>query len=251
MISYSSDSMLKKCPRQFYEVRVLKNHPYVAGPEAKLGDWIHQRLEAFGKTGEVVPRMPPELTAHLTPERITELRHGIDWAQGIIAHFSAQGGHLLFEQEFNTNPELTTSVPKDYRAKYNWTGKADLIEVRGTHALVGDWKTGGSRFPDTDQLELMAVFTFIAMPEVQSVDGGLLFLGDQKIVTSPLWRRDLDFPLLRAKWLARFQELFDRSAKRDWPATKNPLCAWCPCRTCEHNAPARAAAIAKGKKLPT
>ena len=32
---------------------------------------------------------------------------------------------------------------------------------------------------------------------------------------------------------------------------KNTPCAWCPCRTCEHNAPARAAATAKGKKLPT
>ena len=251
MISYSSDSMLKKCPRQFHEVRVLKNHPYVAGPEAKLGDWVHQQLENFGNTGEAVPLMPADLTAHLTPEKIAELRHGIDWAQRIITSLAQQGGALMFEREFNTDPELRAPIPKDYRAKYNWTGKADLIELTGTHAMVGDWKTGGSRFPDTDQLELMAVFTFITMPEVQSVDGGLMFLGDQKIVTSPLWRRDLDFPLLREKWLTRYQELYDRSVHRDWPATKNPLCAWCPCRTCEHNAPARAAAIAKGKKLPT
>lgn len=246
MISYSSLSDLKKCPYQYFEKRVLRLHKFAPGPEAALGDWVHVRLQHVGE-GSVseVPAIPPELTAHSTPEKLAALRDGIDWATAMIKQMFAQNTH--FEAEFNIDPSLTRPVNKDWKATYNWTGKADLFQRDGTHGFIGDWKTGSSKFPDTDQLELMAVFGFIRWPELQTVDAALVFLGDCKVVPSPVWSRAVDFPTLREKWLDKAVELKRRTDEKDWPKTPNALCGWCPCTSCEHNAPAKASRAARGK----
>lgn len=246
MISYSSLSTLKKCPYQYFEQRVLRLHKYEPGPEAQLGDWVHVRLQHVGEgTIPCVPDIPPELTKHSTPEKLAGLRDGINWATAMIREMFATNTH--FEAEFNIDPALTRVVDKDWKAVYNWTGKADLFQRDGQHGFIGDWKTGSSKFPDTDQLELMAVFGFIRWPELQTVDAALVFLGDRTVVPSPVWTRDVDFPVLRQKWLDKAFELKHRTEQKDWPKTPNNLCGWCPCTSCEFNAPAKAARAARGK----
>ena len=246
MISYSSLSTLKKCPYQYFEQRVLRLHKYEPGPEAVLGDWIHNQLQALGERRiAAVPSMPPEMTAHSTPEKLADLRAGIEWASRMIQELFASG--TIFEAEFSVDATLTKPVAKNWKAAYDWTGKADLFQRVGTHGFVGDWKSGNSRFPDVDQLELMAVFGFIQWPELETVDAALVFLGDRKVVPSPVWTRDVDFPMLRQKWVDKAYELKLRTEQKDWPKTPNPLCGWCPCTSCEHNAPAKAARAARGK----
>lgn len=246
MISYSSLATLKKCPYQYYEQRVLRLHKYSPGPEAVLGDWVHNQLQAVGERRlAAVPPIPADLTAHSTPEKLAALRGGIEWATKMITELLDPS--TAFEAEFNTDPTLSKIVEKNWKATFNWTGKADLFERSGTHGFVGDWKTGSSKFPDVDQLELMAVFGFIRWPELQTIDAALVFLGDSRVVPSPVWDRDVDFPVLRQKWVDKADELMRRTNNNDWPKTPNALCGWCPCTSCEHHAPAAAARAARGK----
>jgi len=122
MISYSSLSDLKKCPYQYYEKRVLRLHKFAPGPEAALGDWVHVRLQHVGE-GSVseVPAIPPELTAHSTPEKLAALRDGIGWATAMIKQMFAQNTH--FEAEFNIDPSLTRPVKRTGRPPTTGTAR--------------------------------------------------------------------------------------------------------------------------------
>ena len=98
----------------------------------------------------------------------------------------------------------------------------------------------------------MAMFTFLAFPEVQTVSGMLLFLQDS--VAHPTdgsarWSRAGDFDRLWAKWSQKAELIEQHAAMNAWPAKPNNLCAWCPCTTCPHHAPAVARREAKAARF--
>jgi hypothetical protein len=123
--------------------------------------------------------------------------------------------------------------PSAYGKGYWVRGIVDLLIVDGEEAFIIDYKTGSSKYPDVKQLKLMALMTFAHFPEVNNIKAGLLFVKDDVFVTEVYTRDDIP------KMWKPFDESLERlrlSYENDvWQANPNPLCGWCPVRTCEHH----------------
>lgn len=209
--SYTALKQFQNCPRQYHEVRVLKLHPYVQSAEAEFGDRAHKALELAGRDG--IP-LPPEFAAY----------------QWVIDDIVKQlPGELHFEYEFSLS-SMGNPVPvRDWNRKY-WMGKADVLAIDGTHAICIDYKTGKSKYPDPEQLDLMALFTFNTFPEVERVSGMLLFLQDGVTETTSHTRADL--LALSNKFHSITRDIAFANESGQWKENKTPLCGWCPCTTC-------------------
>jgi RecB family exonuclease len=123
--------------------------------------------------------------------------------------------------------------PTGYKDADVWVrGIADVLIINGENARVCDYKTGGAKYPDKDQLELMALMTFAHFPQVQSVKGALLFVSHDVLVRGAYARKDID--KLWVKWDAS-TALLDKAFDLDvWYPNPTPLCRWCPHEVCEH-----------------
>lgn len=220
IMSYSALSKADKCPRQYHEVRILKRFPYMPGPEAQFGDAAHEALEmALIKfnTGQ-----KPVLPAPFT---------GYQWVVDDL--FPLLPDHAEPEHRFDFTAEWVPCGEKDWRVR-RWTGLADILAwVNQAHALVVDYKTGKSGFPDVDQLELMALFTFVHYPMCQTVDAKLLFLNDAKVVDYQATRL-ADFDWLKAKWEGKMNNVIFRLQSGAWEEAASPLCPWCPVKECSN-----------------
>lgn len=230
--SYSSLKMLDTCPRQFHEVKVLKLHPFRASPESEFGNRAHEALEKYLK---FKTPLPAEFAAY---QWVCE--QVIDTMPGAQA-----------EYEFSFDRTGNKVGARDWTNKF-WMGLADVLDIDGTHAFVLDYKTGKSKFPDVEQLELMAMFTFLAFPVVETVSGLLLFLQDG--VTAPedgsaRWSRAADFDRLWTKWTSKARQAEVHAQHGAWPEKPNNLCAWCPSTTCQHKAPAVARRESKAARF--
>lgn len=232
--SFSSLEMFRQCPRKYYEHKVLKLHPYKESPSTAHGNRVHAALEAYLQHGTPLPE---------------DLNHYAWVCATIIDSLSPQA---RAEVEFAFRRDGAACGLKDWKNKH-FMGLADVLDIVGTHATVVDWKTGKSGYPKVEQLELMALFTFLSFPEVMTVAGVLFFLDDGTVVPedgSARWIRD-DVPKLLAKWQAKTDEVERHLAQKMWPATPNNLCGWCECSTCPHHAPALAKREAKAASFST
>ena len=209
--SYTSMKQFQNCPRQYHESRVLKLHPYVQTPEAEFGDRAHKALELAGRDG--VP-LPAEFANY-------------QWVVDDI--INRLPGHKYFEYEFSQSKMGSKMDKWDWKNKF-WTGKADVLAIDGDHAVVADWKTGKSKYPDPDQLDLMACFTFSEFPQVNKVSGMLLFLQDGHTETRVFTRDRLH--MLYGKFIDVTKQIEFAHESGQWKENKTPLCAWCPCTTC-------------------
>lgn len=211
--SYTSLSQFQKCERQYHEVRVLKRFPYVSSPEAEFGDRAHKALEAAARDG--VP-LPPEFAAY----------------QWVLDDFVARlPGQLHYEYEFSLSSMGNPVPPRDWNRKY-WMGKADVMAIDGEHAIVADYKTGKSKYPDTEQLDLMAMCTFNTFPQVTKVSGVLLFLQDA--VTSMTVHTRGDLLKLSNKFHSVTKDIELAQASGVWKEKPSALCPWCPVTECSN-----------------
>ena len=123
-------------------------------------------------------------------------------------------------------------TPCSFDDKDRWVrGIADLLVVDGETAFVVDYKTGSNRYPDPDQLKLMALMAFEHFPSVQSVKGGLMFVMHDSFYTQEYERKDKE-PLWET-FIAKVAKLEQSIAEELWPTNPTPLCGWCPVKTCE------------------
>jgi hypothetical protein len=135
--------------------------------------------------------------------------------------------------EFSLSKMGTAVGDRDWGNKF-WTGKADCIAVAGDHAVVVDWKFGSDRYPDTEQLELMAIFAMMKFPDVKTVAGAIVFANTAKVVPATFHRKD--FHTLYGKWIDKVKEIDLATASGQWPTVSDPgkarLCGWCPVTDC-------------------
>jgi hypothetical protein len=211
--SYTALKQFQNCERQYHEVRVLKRFPYVQSAEAEFGDRAHKALELAGRDG--VP-LPPEFAAY-------------QWVVDDI--IKRLPGQVYFEYEFSLS-SMGNPVPvRDWNRKY-WMGKADVLAIDGDHAICIDHKTGKSKYPDPEQLDLMAMFTFNAFPQVNRVSGMLLFLQDGVTETTSHTRADLLG--LSNKFHRITKDIQMATDSGAWKENPTPLCAWCPVTECSN-----------------
>lgn len=202
------------CPKQFYHVNVLKEHPYKDTPATIYGKEFHTACELFIRDGTPIPEkfgfMRPALErlAALPGEKHCELK------MGLTANLEAC----------------------DFFDRNVWfRGVVDLLIIDGAEARVIDYKTSkSSKYADTGQLQLMALSVFKHFPQVEKVKAALLFTIAKDMVKQSYSVRD-EAALWRP-WIHKCAALEKAFETNVWNPKPSGLCrGHCPVTQCPHN----------------
>jgi|TARA_R110000787_G_scaffold113004_4_gene221995 hypothetical protein len=212
--SYSSLKQYQNCPRQYHEIRVLKNYTVKENQAMIYGKEVHTALEEYVRDGKPLvknyQRFKPVVDSliNIEGEKLCE-----------------------YEMALTYNKE-----PCDFHDENRWVrGIADLVIVDGTQAYVVDYKTGSNKYPDPKQLKLMSIMLFTHMPEVVKIKAGLLFVMKNSFLTEEYHRNDMD-KLWKSfeRPLTRLETSYDYD---QWTPNPTPLCGWCSIDSCEFHKP--------------
>jgi CRISPR/Cas system-associated exonuclease Cas4 (RecB family) len=212
--SHSALKDYEGCPKRYQEVKVLKNFPFTETEATRYGNEVHKALELYIRNGKPVP---PEY-AQFVP---------------VVDALMQRPGRKLAEQQMALTKDLKPCGWKDRDA---WVrGIADLLilDDENMTAWVVDWKTGSNKYPDRDQLRLMALMVFAHYPHIRKVNAALLF-----IVKNDMVKLSMTVDQADTVWwdyrerVARLEQAF---ATDVWNAKPSPLCPWCPATTCVHH----------------
>jgi len=210
--SFSALKTFETCPRKYHAEKVEKTVPYQETVHTRYGTEVHTACEEYIRDGKPLPE-------------------GMERFQDTLDALVRIEGEKLCELEMALKRDRT---PTTFKADDVWTrGIADLIILNEHKAFVVDYKTGSARFPDKDQLELMALMVFAHYPEVQSVKAALVFLV-HNVVVKDEYTRDQEADLWD-KWEKKAATLEAAFAADHWAPKPNGLCRkWCGVTHCEY-----------------
>ena len=210
--SYSAIKAFKNCQRQYYETKILKKYPFVETEAIMYGKDVHKALEdCIGENKPLGPhsRFQPVVDAikNITGEKLTEYEMALD---------------------DNLNPCGFLSNEVFIR------GIADIVVIdkEKKRAYIGDYKTGSAKYPDTDQLELMALMIFRHFPEIEHVKAALLFIVHDKVVTAEYHRKEAKQKWVL--WLDKINVMEEAARMNIYQESPSGLCPWCPVTECPH-----------------
>jgi hypothetical protein len=209
--SFSAIKDFKGCSRRYHAVRVAKLYKSPKTEAIIYGEQVHKALEEYVRDSKPLPA-------------------GFDKFKSLADSVLRFPGAIHCELKMALNAD---KQPVAFRDKDVWVrGIADVLVVDGPNAHVLDYKTGGAKYPDKDQLELMALMTFAYFPEVETVKGALAFVAHDVLIKSVYKRQNI--AKMWAKWDAG-SALLDKAYELDkWHPNPTPLCRWCPHEACEH-----------------
>lgn len=202
------------CPKQYYHVTVLKEHPFRETEATRYGTEFHKAAEDFMRDGTPLPE-----------------RFG--FAQGMLDALAAKPGDRHCELKMGLTEDLK---PCGFFDDDVWfRGIVDLLIIDGDKAWVVDYKTGKSaKYADTGQLQLMALSVFAHFPQVKRVKAGLVFVIADKLVPADYNAADHD--TLWAPWIKKYAALESAHENNVWNPRPSGLCrAHCPVIDCPHN----------------
>lgn len=210
--SYSALEMYRTCPKQYQEVRVLKNWKDMKTAERSWGDDVHEALKEYLQSGKPLPP-------------------GMEVWQGIAQQFRNLKGTLLAEQQFCLNENLQ---PTSWFAKDAWVRVIiDGAWINGRIAKLIDWKTGKPK-RGSDQLALFALAIFYLYPDVEEVR--TMFVWLKNGTTTPETFKREDIPRLWQLFMPDVLRMEESYKNNVWPAKTSGLCSqWCPVLTCQYN----------------
>lgn len=219
--SFSALNQFKTCARQYYEMSVAKNYPYVQGEEAKWGDRVHKLIEDH--VGHKTNIADSNVLTKVMTARVLD----------ILGDLDDMGCKLVAEGKSSINRKLK---PCGYFDKDTWLrGILDLLAFHpdGETATIIDWKTGKVK-PNVKQLKLFAILVFYHYPAIHTVHTRFEWLAYNDSTSETYHRKDLnklweaftpDLKLLREAFLTD-----------SWPAKRSGLCQkYCDVTACEHN----------------
>jgi hypothetical protein len=219
-----SASMLKTyltCPLKAQHEYVLKDLPKTTSPELERGTYMHEAMEARIGSGKALPE---DMSQH---EYI---------AQGYI--------------DLGAKAELKLGVRSDgspcdfFAPDVPGRGVIDIVVIKDTSAFIGDWKSGGIR-EDPVQLLVYSLLLQAHYPELTKVKGRYIWLSQLKEKMGMV--HNVTDTAAIAKMIEGMLTKMREYNDAEWPKTKNGLCGYCPCTTCEHQPPAYARRLKKGK----
>jgi len=212
--SYSSLKQYQNCPKQYQEIRVLKNYTVKESEAMIYGKEVHSALEEYVRDNK------PLAKNYL---RFKEM------ADTLIA--------IPGEMHCEVEMALTKDKQRcDFHDPKRWVrGIADLLIVDGEHGFIVDYKTGSNKYPDTKQLRLMALMAFVHFPQLNKIKAGLLFVMKDSFITAEYKREDME-----SSWKQFLSPLtkLETSYETDvWRPNPTPLCGWCSVDTCQFHKP--------------
>jgi hypothetical protein len=212
--SHSSLKDYEGCPRRYHEVKVLKNYPFTDTQATIYGKELHEAAEFYIK--DDTP-LPPQFA----------------FIQDALDALKSKPGRKLCEHKMGVRADLS---PCGFADKDVWCrGIADLLIIDDDNltARVVDYKTGNNKYPDREQLKLMALMVFAHFPHIRRVSGALLFVVKNDIAkASFLVGEAEEYWWDYRERVARIEQAHESGV---WNPRPTPLCGWCPVKTCEHN----------------
>lgn len=144
--SHSSLEAVNTCPRQYEEIKVLRNFQDKKNEASEWGDRFHKHAEVYLKGG---------------------ILHFDIWAyKDYLDKFKNRKGRLLVEQQYALDAKLQ---PCEFLGTNVWgRGIIDVLTLDGKVAYVDDHKTGKNRKKDMQQLIIFALMTFYHHPEIDT-----------------------------------------------------------------------------------
>jgi hypothetical protein len=213
--SYSGIKAFEGCPRKYHDTKVVKLYPREETEQTLYGTLLHEQAEFFIKE-----RKP--------------LDDSFKFMQPVMDSLAKMPGRKYPEYEMALTEKLT---PCDFHGEDYWVrGIADLVVVDDDNmtARVFDYKSGGDKYPDTDQLMLMALLIFKYFPHVKQVSGALLFVM-RGTLSKYRVNREQEAELWW-RWRERVAKLDAAHFHNRWPEKSSGLCKkYCEVTACAHN----------------
>jgi hypothetical protein len=212
--SHSALKDYEGCPRRYHEVKVLKSYPFKDTEATIYGKQLHTAAEFYIK--DDTP-LPPQFA----------------FIKDTLDALKAKPGRKLCEHEMGVTVDLK---PCGFKDKDVWVrGIADLLIIDDDNltAKVVDYKSGNNKYPDREQLKLMALMVFAHFPHIRRVSGALLFVVKDDIATASFMSGEAE-----EYWWdyrERVARIEQAHASGVWNPKPTPLCGWCPVNSCEHN----------------
>lgn len=213
--SYSGIKAFEGCPRKYHDTKVVKLYPREETDATLYGTTLHEQAELYIRDGK-------------------PLDDSFKFLQPILDGLAAMPGRKLCELEMAVKMSLEPCGFKD--PDYWCRGIADLVIVDDDNltARVFDYKTGGNKYPDTDQLMLMSLLIFKHFPHVRTITGGLLFVL-KGTVSKYRVDREQEHDLWW-RWRERVAKLDAAHHHNRWPEKSSGLCRqYCEVLQCPHN----------------
>lgn len=217
MIQWSHSSLkdYETCARKYHEVKILKRYPREETEATLYGTLLHEAAELYISKGQ-------PLASEFT------------FIQPVLDALIAKPGRKLCEYEMALTEHLQ---PCNFKAPNYWVrGIADLIIIDDEDlcAWVFDYKSGSAKYPDRDQLTLMALMVFAHFPHIRTVRGGLLFVLHNTLIKHTVTREETD-----AHWWKYRERVSRIEASKDnnvWNPKQSGLCKrYCPVTSCHFN----------------
>ena len=209
--SHSSLKDYEGCAHRYYEVKVLKNYKFKDTDATLYGKELHTAAEEYIRDGKA---LPPQF----------------EFVKDMLDALNRKPGRKLCEHQMALTIDLN---PCDWKSEDVWVrGIADLLIVDDENltAWVVDYKTGNNKYPDREQLKLMALMVFAHFPHIRKVNAALLF-----VVKNDMVKASFDLNDVEPAWwdyrerVARIEQAYDSGV---WNMRPSPLCPWCPVTTC-------------------
>ena len=207
--SFSSLKDYVNCPRQYHEVKVLKQFTKRPTAEMTYGNEVHKAVENYVKDG-------------------SPLAKNYERFKDVLDVLVAMPGIKYPEHKMALNSE---GLACEYGKGYWVRGIVDLLVIDGDKAHIIDYKTGSNKYADSKQLKLMALMTFAHFPQVRHIKAGLLFIVKESFLEEEYKREDVEN--LWGFFRDDLQRLDASYTNGVWNPNKTPLCGWCPVSTCE------------------
>ena len=212
--SHSALKDYEGCPRRYHEVKVLKNYPFIDTQATIYGKELHEAAEHYIKEDKP---LPPQF----------------EFIKEALDALKAKPGRKLCEYEMGIRADLS---PCGFMDKDVWCrGIADLLIIDDDNltARVVDYKTGNNKYPDREQLKLMALMVFAHFPHIRKVSGALLFVVKNDLVKASFLRGEAEeYWWDYRERVARIEQAHETGV---WNPKPTPLCGWCVVKTCEYN----------------
>lgn len=207
--SFSGYKDYENCPKQYYEVRVAGNFTKPDTPQTMYGKEVHKACEDYVRDGTPLPK------------NYLRFKPTLDALRDIP-------GNKYLEHRMSLRLDKS---PCEFDSPDYWVrGIADYLNVDGKIAHVADYKTGSARYPEPKQLKLMALMTFAHFPQVDRVNGVLLFIMHDIAVEECYERSEI--PKLWEAFTGTLNRIEVSRETGKWVANPTGLCGWCPVNTC-------------------
>lgn len=211
--SHSALKQFSTCPRQFHEVRILKAWPREETEQTRYGTELHLAMELAVRDSQ---KLPPQFA----------------FMQPVLESLLGRPGELYPELELAVTSELE---PCAFDSPYAWVrGIVDLAGIENDSAWLVDYKTGGAKYPDKDQLTLMSLLLFAHYPEVRVIKSALLFVLKNVMVKHSVKKEEAGrlWSMYREN-ISRIEQCHDVGV---WNPKQSGLCSrYCSVLSCPFN----------------